>query len=157
MVSPSRVARRIELRSISYSAASREQPPVAHKRPSGQLIRESQTARNIGGPPVMRAQLKHLARICERPNVEIRILPLNRNVSLAVSGSFQVMSFGSRDAPGPAGLGDIVSTETLRTELYIEGEDDTYLYRLAHNALADASLSPDESRYLMADIAHVRN
>jgi hypothetical protein len=150
-VSPGEVEQMVKIRMTRQARLAYE--PVLHL---SAIIDESALLRNIGGPLVMRAQLEHLARIGERPNVEIRILPLNRNVSLAVGGSFQVMSFGCRDAPGPAGLGDIVSTESLRTELYIEGEDDTYLYRLVHNALADASLSPDESRYLMANIAQVR-
>jgi hypothetical protein len=150
-VSPSEVEHMVKIRMTRQARLVRE--PVLHL---SAIIDESALLRNIGGPLVMRAQLEHLARICEQPNVEIRILPLNRNVSLAVGSSFQVMTFGSRDAAAPAGLGDIVSTESLRTELYIEGEGDTYLYRLAHNALADASLPPDDSRYLITRIAQVR-
>lgn len=151
-VAPSEVEHIVRIRMTRQARLVRE--PVLHL---SAVIDESALLRNIGGPLVMQAQLEHLARACERPNVEIRILPLNRNVSLAVAGSFQIMRFGSRDASGPGGLGDIVSTESLRTELYIEGEDDTYLYGLVHNALADASLSPAESRSLLTSIAHVRH
>jgi hypothetical protein len=54
------------------------------------------------------------------------------------------MSFGSRDTP--EALADVVSTENLNTELYIEGEAGAHLYRLFFRALDDAALSAAESR-----------
>ena len=60
-----------------------------------------------------------------------------------------IMSFGSRSAAEAASLGDVVSTESLSTELYIEGETDTYLYRLFFQAVAKASLAPADSRRLI--------
>ena len=50
---------------------------------------------------------------------------------------------------GAASLGNVVSTESLSTTLYIEGETDTYLYRLFFQSFAEASLSPAESRQLI--------
>lgn len=43
-------------------------------------------------------------------------------------------------------MGDVVSTENLSTEFYVEGETDTYLYRLFFRALAKAALPAAESR-----------
>ena len=60
------------------------------------------------------------------------------------------MGFGSRSAAEAASLGDVVSTEALNTELYIGGETDTYLYRLFLQSAAKASLSPADSRHLIA-------
>jgi hypothetical protein len=59
------------------------------------------------------------------------------------------MSFGTGTTSEAASLGDVVSTENLNTELYIEGETDTYLYRLFFQALIKASLSLPESRQLI--------
>ncbi len=40
----------------------------------------------------------------------------------------------------------MVSTESLTNYLYVEGETDTYKFRLAFEHLAQEALHPDESR-----------
>jgi Domain of unknown function (DUF5753) len=82
------------------------------------------------------------------PNVDLRIMPLDRDIALG-AGSFVIMSFGSRSAAETASLGDVVSTESLNTELYVEGETDTHLHRLFFQALVKASLSRADSRDLI--------
>ena len=109
------------------------------------IMDEAVLLRGIGDRAIMRAQLAHLADVSELPNVDLRVLPLSRNAGLH-GASFVIMSFGSRETPEAAALGDVVSTESLNTELYIEGETDTYLYRLFFQALDKAALPPDESR-----------
>jgi len=104
--------------------------------------------RRIGDRGVMRAQLERLADVADLPNVDLRIMPLNREIALE-GGSFVIMSFGSQWAAETASLGDVVSTESLNTELYVEGETDTYLYRLFFQALVKASLSRADSRHLI--------
>jgi hypothetical protein len=112
------------------------------------VVDEAVLLRRVGDRGVMRTQLEHLADLADLPNVDLRVLPLNREVAL-LAGSFVIMSFGSRSTTEDAGLGDVVSTENLNTELYIEGETDTYLYRLFFQAVVKASLSPAESRHLI--------
>ena len=48
---------------------------------------------------------------------------------------------------------DVVITEQLRSSVTLEGERETYLHRIAFQALSDASLSPAESRALILDTA----
>jgi hypothetical protein len=112
------------------------------------IMDEAVLLRRVGDRGGMHTQLERLADAAELPNVDLRVLPLNRETAL-LAGSFVIMSFGSRAMAGAASLGDVVSTENLNTELYIEGETDTYLYRLFFQALAKASLSPAESRQLI--------
>lgn len=112
------------------------------------VMDEAVLLRRIGDRGIMRAQLQRLADVVDLPNVNVRVLPLNREIAL-VTGSFVIMSFGSRAIAGTASLGDVVSTENLSTELYIEGEIDTHLHRLFYQALEKASLSPAESRDLI--------
>lgn len=110
------------------------------------VMDEAVLLRRVGDRDVMRAQLARLAEVAELPSVDLRISPLDRKLALGAA-SFVILRFGSPGEPGA--LGDVVSTETLDTELYIEGENDTHLYRLFFQALADASLTPESSRDLI--------
>lgn len=108
------------------------------------VLDEAVLLRKVGGRAVMRAQLERLADVADLPHVDLRVLPLNREIALG-AGSFVIMSFGS-PAAGTSGLSDVVSTEALSTELYVEGEADTHLYRLFFRALQRASLSRTDSK-----------
>ena len=112
------------------------------------VMDEAVLLRRVGNDAVMRAQLERLLEAADLPNVDLRILPLDRKIAL-VTASFVIMSFGDRGIAEAPGLGDVVSTESLTTELYIEGETDTHLYRLFFQALAEAAMSPAESRDLI--------
>jgi Domain of unknown function (DUF5753)/Helix-turn-helix domain len=107
------------------------------------IMDEAVLLRGVGDPTIMRAQLAHLAEVSKLPSVDLRVLPLRSNAGLH-GASFVIMSFGSRDTP--EALADVVSTENLNTELYIEGEAGAHLYRLFFKALDDAALSTAESR-----------
>lgn len=115
------------------------------------VIDEAVLLRRIGTPDLMRAQLLHLAEAAELPNVDIRVLPLNQHSGL-VTGAFVIMRFGSQGTPGST-LGDVVSTEALATENYVEGETDTHLYALFFESLQGAAGSPEDSRALILSTA----
>jgi hypothetical protein len=112
------------------------------------VLDESVLLRKIGDPATMRAQLEHLVSASELPNVEVRILPLNREVPL-VTSSFSILSFSARPPRDPAGLGDVVHIEGLKDELYVTGEAEVYLYGIFFEALTRAALSPVESRHAL--------
>jgi hypothetical protein len=112
------------------------------------VLDEAVLLRRVGDRGVMRAQLEHLADMADLSNVELRVMPLERELAL-LAGSFAIMSFGSPSTAEAASLGDVVSTESLNTEMYVEGETDTYLYRLFFQTLVKASRSPAESRHLI--------
>ena len=112
------------------------------------VLDEAVLLRRVGDRGLMRAQLEHLADMADLPNIDLRVMPLDRELALQ-AGSFVIMSFGSSSTAEAASLGDVVSTESLNTELHVEGETDTQLYRLFFQALTKASLSPAESRDLI--------
>jgi hypothetical protein len=112
------------------------------------VIDESVLLRGVGDRGVMHAQLERLADASELPNVSLRVLPLSENAGFH-GASFTIMSFGSRAAPETGALGDVVSTENLNTQFYVDGETDIYLYRLFFQALLEASLTPGDSRDLI--------
>jgi hypothetical protein len=112
------------------------------------VMDEAVLLRRIGDSGLMRAQLGRLIDVADLPNVDLRILPLNRDTAL-LTGSFVIMSFGSPGTAEAASLGDVASTESLTTEFYVAGESQTHLYRLFFQALSKASLPPAESRNLI--------
>jgi hypothetical protein len=142
--SPSVVEQMVRVRMRRQERLTRE--PVLHL---SSVIDEAVLLRRMGGSEVMRAQLDHLITTSELPNVEVRILPLDREVPL-IATSFSVLSFGPWTA-GVARLGDVVNIEGLKGQQYIEGEDDTYMFRLFFQALTRAALPPDQSRRLLLE------
>ena len=113
------------------------------------VIDEAVLLRRIGDHAVMRAQLQRLSDAAQSPNVDLRILPLRQHPGL-VTGSFVIMRFGA-PGEGQPDLGDVVSTEVLATETYVEGETDTRLYSIFFDSLQSAALSPAVSRQLVAE------
>lgn len=136
-IAPGTVARRVEVRMIRQRLLTSD--PV---RNLTAIIDESVLLRQVGDHDVMRAQLQHLLDMADLPNIELRVLPLGIDRSLMVE-SFVIFSFSPIDPAG--GLHDVVSTEALVSERYIEVEADTYLHRLIFNELTKIALSPAKS------------
>src|SRR3984957_15350030 len=83
--------------------------------------------RRIGDDSVMYEQLQRLAQEAERPNMVLRILPLDAQQTV-FGESFVIFGFGE---DSDAMLQDVVSTEHLRSGFTLEGERETYLHRIA--------------------------
>ncbi len=113
------------------------------------VLDESVLMRRIGDESVMHEQLQHLARLAERPNLTVQILPLDTKHTV-FGESFVIFGFGE---DSDAMLQDVVSTEHLRSGFTLEGERETYLHRIAFRMLAEASLDPAASRALILETA----
>jgi transcriptional regulator with XRE-family HTH domain len=113
------------------------------------VLDESVLRRRVGNDAVMYEQLQRLAQEADRPNLTLRILPLDAQ-HLVFGESFVIFGFGSDD---DAVLQDVVSTEHLRSGFSLEGERETYLHRIAFRMLAEASLDPAASRELILETA----
>jgi len=146
LIPPGYVERRSRVRTIRQQVLTERDPPLSLSA----VIDESVLLRKVGSRQVMFEQLRHLAEMAELPNIELRVLALQRDTSL-MSDSFTVLGFSQH---GASKLGDILITESQSSnDLSIEGETDTYIYRLVFEALHRASLSAEESRDLMAETA----
>jgi len=97
----------------------------------------------------MYEQLQRLAQEADRPNVTLRILPLDAQ-HISAGESFVIFGFGEDSGAMPQ---DVVCTEQMRSSALLEGEQETYLHRIAFQALAEASLGPAESRALILETA----
>ena len=93
----------------------------------------------------MRKQLRHLAEAAELPNIAVQILPLEGPKRLALD-SFRILQFGKAHKTP---LHDDVSIDSLRNNLFVEGETDTYEFRLALEHLAQEVLNPEKFRKLV--------
>jgi transcriptional regulator with XRE-family HTH domain len=113
------------------------------------VLDESVLKRRIGNERVMYEQLQRLAREADRPNVTLRILPLDAQHTVFVE-SFVLFQFGPEN---DAMLQDVVSAEQMKQAFSVERESDTYLHRIAFQRLADTALDPAASRELILETA----
>jgi hypothetical protein len=113
------------------------------------VLDESILRRRIGPDEVMYEQLQRLIDDAGRPNVTLRILPLDAQHSM-FSASFVIFGFGPGDN---AIFQDVVSSEQLKTAFWLEGERETHLHRLVFQMIVGAALDPESSRELIRDAA----
>jgi transcriptional regulator with XRE-family HTH domain len=113
------------------------------------VLDESVLKRRVGNDLVMYEQLQRLIREADRPNLTLRILPLNAQHTV-FGESFVIFGFGP---DSDAMLQDVVSAEHLRNGVSLQGERETYLHRIAFDMLADASLDAESSKELILKTA----
>jgi transcriptional regulator with XRE-family HTH domain len=143
---PGKIRQRVEARLARQEVFTRD--PQRHL---DVVLDQSALIRRFSDAPVMRRQLEHLIEVSHQPNVTVRVLPLDGSHPIG-TGSFSVLRFGPVPGIGPAT--EVVYIEQLsRAALYVEDEDEVYEYRLALEQLTGKSLSPDQSRELIAAIA----
>jgi hypothetical protein len=138
---PGIIDTRVKVRMIRQRVLTRD-PPLE----LSVVLDESVLFRSIGEPRLMYAQLQHLLQMANLPTVELRILPMSKERIAA--NSFTILGFNS--IGGVGGLRDVVNTESVvGSDLYVEGETDTYFHRLVFQSLVNASLSSSESQVLI--------
>lgn len=93
--------------------------------------------RIVGGPEVMRAQLRHLLALMERDNVELHVMPLEVAVHDGLDGDFLLLDFDEAQSIGYA--------EYPNGAVYVQDQDQVGLYNLAADRLCAAALSEADS------------
>jgi transcriptional regulator with XRE-family HTH domain len=139
-IAPAFIERRVELR------MRRKQ--VLEQDPSVDLLvvlDESVLKRQFGDESVMYEQLQSLAAAATQPNISLRVLPLRAPHPVSAE-SFVIFGFGPT---GDAILHDVVATEGLKEQFYIEDRQQTYLHQLVFDTLLEATLDADASRDLI--------
>jgi transcriptional regulator with XRE-family HTH domain len=146
LMPPGKIERRVRARMIRQEVLTTRNPPLE----LSVVIDEAVLLRKVGNANVMERQLRHLAQMAQLTNVELRILPLNGDRPL-MADSFVV--FGFSPELETSKLGDVVSTEGIENSFHVEGETDTYIFRRFFQAIAEASLSPGDSKALLLQVA----
>jgi len=107
------------------------------------VVDESVLRRVIGGSEVLRGQLTKLLEVTERPNVEVRVLPLRRGAHAGLDGSFWLYEMLD---PYP----DVTYVDTLAGALYVEEDAAVDRFRQAYDQLSAMALGGEESAALIA-------
>lgn len=110
------------------------------------VLDESVLRRVIGGPEVMHGQLTQLLEVAERPNVEVRVLPLRRGAHAGLDGGFWLY-----EMPDP--YPDVACVDSLAGALYVEEDAAVDRFRQAYYQLSAAALDGKESAALIVAAA----
>jgi transcriptional regulator with XRE-family HTH domain len=139
------VIRRAQVRVSRQEILRREDPPKFWA-----VLDEGALRRQIGGPQVMRAQLRHLIDMCDHPDVTLQILPFSAGAHRAMGGPFTILRYTEPD------LRDVVYTEQLTSALYLDkpAEVEAYLEVMEEVCLqADpSSKTPDFLKRILEEV-----
>jgi transcriptional regulator with XRE-family HTH domain len=127
---------RVAVRMGRREALVGEQPTRLHA-----VIGEPVLHRMIGGPEVMARQLRHLTKAAELPNVDIQVVPFERDWDPSLEGMFVLC----RGDDGSV----VVHLEARNSALFLHEPDDIAQYEQAFDRVLTETLGPDESRALI--------
>jgi transcriptional regulator with XRE-family HTH domain len=128
--------RRVQLLTPRPEVLNRSHPPHLQV-----LLDEAALRRNVGGPAVMRDQIRHLTEIAEQPNVTIQILPFRADGS--PEGSFTIFDLAEREPP------HVVCIEQLTSTLYLDKRQEVEEYLRLMKQLEGQALTTDETTQLL--------
>ncbi|MFB7054265.1 helix-turn-helix domain-containing protein [Streptomyces vinaceus] len=111
------------------------------------VLDEAVLRRQIGGPGVMAAQLRHLVQVARLPQVSLQVLPFSVGGHLGLTGPFVIFSF-----PNIADL-DVVVLDHLTSSLYLERKEDLEAYSAAFRTIQAHALPPQDSSDLISSLA----
>ncbi|WNV89630.1 helix-turn-helix transcriptional regulator [Umezawaea sp. Da 62-37] len=141
--SPGEVDRRVALRNARQALLHEEDPLRLDV-----VIDEAALRRLVGGPEVLRAQLRRLLEVAVLPNITLQVVPFASGGHAAMDGPFVILSFPERHDP------DVVYIESTRSGVYLEQPADVQRYSDIFGRLSDAALDPDDSARLLDTMAH---
>lgn len=141
--------RRVRLRMRRQNRITRKYQPAT----LDVILGESVLRRVVGGPKVMATQLKHLADIGYRTNINIQILPARAGFPLGQSlGSFVILDFAAT-RHGAQGEPSVVYVEGFMGDLYLAKPIAVQRYDQAYEDLRRSVLDAVASRALLRQIA----
>lgn len=139
------VQRRVELRMERQKVLDREPgPPQVWS-----VLDEAALRRPVGSPEVMRAQLRHLVQLAERPHVDLQVLPMATGAHAGLDGTFTVLDF-PLELPGDPGT---VYVQTRLKGVYYEEAVEIDEYRQTLTRLQAEAVTPAESPLVIVRIA----
>jgi transcriptional regulator with XRE-family HTH domain len=111
------------------------------------IIGEAALRNQVGGPPLMRAQLRKLAEAARLDHVELRVLPASAGAYFCLAGPFHLLSLR------PPGRLTVSVVEQFTRSLFVEDEDEVASHEETFELLLAASLDRPRSRELIEELA----
>jgi len=145
---PSTIRRRVEVRMRRQALLKGPEP-----KHFSFMLDEAALMHRYGERELMRRQLLHINEISQLPNVSIRILAFTGLHPVVSPGAFALLEFAPMHG---IAIGDVVYTEQLTRNDFIEDEDAAFEYRLAFDRIGREALDEEASRQLIATIAAER-
>lgn len=148
--------RRVQLKMQRQKAITRRTQPVG----LDVVIGEASLRRAVGARSVMTTQLRHLADMSTRDNVQLGVLPFAAGFPGGVSmPPFVVLLFGE-SAPGEPLEPPVVFLEAVVGNMYIEDASDVASFLGTYDLIKESAVGEVDSRQLLRQIArefeHVR-
>jgi transcriptional regulator with XRE-family HTH domain len=111
------------------------------------IVDECVLLRPVGGPEIMRAQLRHMVGLAGLPNLSFQVLPLSGEAHICMDGAFTLLSF-----PHPEDA-DVAYGEYPVGAVHVEKKADVDACRLVFDQLRSQALNPSESAALVERMA----
>ena len=129
------VEQRVQIRLGRQQRLPEPDPPLFEA-----IVDEGALLRPVGGQAVMAAQLKHLLKTSELPNVTIQVIPLRAGYHRGTRGSLHILEFADPEDPS------LASVETVAGQLILDRPHDLRTCAKIMEHLRAVALSPAESR-----------
>jgi transcriptional regulator with XRE-family HTH domain len=125
------VERLVNLRVKRQELLARVDPPRIWS-----VLDEGVLRRPVGGPAVLRAQLRRLSEVANMPHVTLQVVPFDRGGHAGAGEAFTVLRFTEQDLP------DVVYIEQLAGAVYLDRRWDVEPYLDLMDRLSSEALSP---------------
>lgn len=134
------IERRVEIRAKRQERLTGQDPLTYWA-----VLNEAVIRRNVGGPEVMREQLRHILDMSELHSVTIQVLPFSAGAHPAMDGTFSILGFADGDPT-------VVYVETRGGSLYSDQADDTESYVRMFDHLVASALGERATRDMISEI-----
>ena len=111
------------------------------------IIDEAALRRRYGGAKVMQGQVARLVDMASRPNVTIRVLPIDVDDQPATAGPFVLLDFLDPEPP-------VVYHEGIRSDVYLEEAADIDCFRMIFTRLEERALTPEDTVKFLTNLVY---
>ncbi|MFI9205518.1 helix-turn-helix domain-containing protein [Streptomyces sp. NPDC053048] len=140
-LAPADLRRSVSFRMRRRDVLDRNDPPTCTF-----LIHETAMRMQFGGREVTLRQLQHVMEASERENITVRVIPF-------AAGGFPNGGMSTVYAAGPVPQIDTVHLDVPHGGVLLHAQNRLAYYRATLDCAEELSLSPDDTRELMRDIA----
>ncbi|WP_344497798.1 helix-turn-helix transcriptional regulator [Streptomyces enissocaesilis] len=132
------IAHMVDIRMKRQELLDRAEPPHIWA-----VVDEAVMRRMVGGPEVMREQLRHILELTKRPHITVQVLPFASGAHAAAVGSFVILGGQEPEL-------DVVYVDIIGGGLFMEKPEELERYKLAFRYLQAQALDITASAALLS-------